>query len=115
MMYHDMGYPSHNYAANYLTPYGDMMNTNAYGRNDGGNGGGVGGSNDSIHFMRHLSTVPTSPSTVPSSIPSIMNNSQSFSHDSMHHHSHAMAMMQTHENRTWYQPPIAAVSQPDHR
>lgn len=84
-MYHDMGYPSHNYA-NYLTQF----EPSGYG--------------EPVHYMHHLSgvSVPTSTPTPPPP------------YNNQMHHQH-LAMMQSHENRTWYQPPIAATSHTDHR
>lgn len=94
IMYHDMGYPSHAYP-NYLTQF----NSNAYG--------------DPVHYMQHLSTaVPVS--TPP---PSPLLPPLSYTNDLMqhHHHHHQHRSMMPHENRIWYQPPIAIMPQLDHR
>lgn len=89
-MYHDMGYPSHSYA-NYL----GQFESNAYG--------------EPVHYMHHLSAaVPASASTA---VAAQAPPPPSYTSDSMHHQH--TAMMQSHENRTWYQPPITPQS--DHR
>lgn len=83
-----MGYPSHSYA-NYLAQF----ESSAYG--------------ESVHYMHHLPSVAVPPPPPPQ---------PSYANDSIHQHHHQhMAMMQSHENRTWYQTPIEATSQTDHR
>lgn len=88
IMYHDMGYPSHSYA-NYLVQY----ESNAY--------------SDSVHYMHHLTAIPVPPQPPIPPPPPYVNN------DPMHHHH--LAMMQSQENQTWYQPPIAVTPHADHR
>lgn len=85
-MYHDMGYPFHGYT-NYLTQF----ESNTY--------------REPVPYMHHMSGVPMSqppPQPVPPPPP------PSYTDDPMH-----MAMMQSHDNRAWYQPPITP--QPDLR
>lgn len=92
-----MGYPSHSYA-NYL---GQFESNAAYG--------------DPVHYMHHLSaaapttvaaaTTTTAPPPPPPAPP--------YANDPLHHQH--MAMIHSHENRTWYQPPIAVTPQLDHR
>lgn len=121
MMYHDMGYyqHSHNYS-NYLMPYGETIDTNAY---DNGGAPPVNRSPFPCAFpsterlMHHLmpNAAPAAQQSLPfpPQMPPMMAQQPSFGQDQMHHQQ--MAMMSTQEQRTWYQPPIAMHQQADHR
>lgn len=109
IMYHDMGYyqQSHNYS-NYLMPYGDMIDANAYD------------SGQSMRLVHHLmppsaaQTQPPLPLPLPPQMQPMLAPLQPYSHDQMHHHQQ-MSMMQTQDPRSWYQPPVAMHQQADHR
>lgn len=96
-MYHDMGYPSHNYA-NYLAQY----ESSSYG--------------DAAHFMHHLSTVPvgSQSSLTPQPPQPPPPPPPPYTNDPLHQHQH-LPIMHPAENRTWYQPPMAVTPHTDHR
>lgn len=91
-MYHDMGYPSHGYT-NYLAQF----ESNSY--------------RETVPYMQHFAGVPMSQTPLPVPVPPPP--PPPYTDDPMHHQH--MAMMQSHDNRTWYQPPIGSTPQPDHR
>nr|AUO38590.1 methoprene-tolerant [Sitodiplosis mosellana] len=90
-MYHEMGYPSHSYT-NYL----GQFESNTYA--------------EPVHYMQNLSAAI--PASSVAALPPPPPPPPPYTSDPMHHQH--MAMMQSHENRTWYQPPIAVTPQPDH-